>query len=250
MKLVAIALALAACRATESAPKVADPAQESVHQLRTYQIPPGQQKTVERLLRGNSYPVTVMGDKAVLQTQFVRLNPQFTGDGYFILSAPATIQEGVKQLLEELKTRPPTTGPTSIETTYWLVLGYPNGKTEIPDALAAVAPALKGIGDLGAMRFEPYETVQVSALDGDEARAVANRAEVKQTASADKDSIDVRLEIKVKGADAPGIIDTAVRVKVGQYAVLGEAGFKPDNANKLDDKQPTLFYIVRTRPAA
>lgn len=242
---------LTACRSPDShtpSPPTTETDQTQV--MRTYQVPPGHQKDVERLLRGNHYPVTVIGgDKAVLQTQFVRLEPQFTGDGYFVLSAPVGIQEGVKQLLEELKSHPAMTGPTSIETTYWMVLGFPSAKTEIPDSLAAITPALKGISDLGTMRFEPYETVQLSSLDGDEARATASRAEVRQTASADKDGFDIRLEIKVYGADTNGIIDTSVRVKSGQFAVLGEAGFKLQNAG-LTDPRPTLFYVVRTRPAA
>jgi hypothetical protein len=250
-KVLALAVALAAaCRSTEPpATKIATAVDASQTVMRTYRVPPGQEKAVERLLRGNSYPVAAASDKGVADTHFVRLNPQFTGDGYFILTAPTGIQDGVVQLLDELKTRPAASGPTSIETTYWLVLGYPSDKPEIPTQLAAIEPALKGIADLGAMRFEPYETVQMMSLDGDEARATGKRAEIRQTASADQNAIDVRLEIKVTGADdAPrDTIETAVRVKPGQFSVLGEAGFRPKGSGP-NDVTPTLFYVVRTRP--
>src|SRR5450432_1700907 len=209
-RILLLVAALAACHPTDTA-KVTDAHDTTTHVLRTYQIPPGHEKMVERLLRGNSYPITVTaGDKAVVQTQFRKLDPQFTGDGYFILSAPIGIHEGVKQLLEELKSRPTTAaGPSSIESSYWMVLGYPSTKTEISGQLEVIAPALKGLSDLGPMRFEPYETVQVTSLDGEESRATASRAEVRQTASADKDTIDVRLEIKVFGAESNSIIETS-----------------------------------------
>jgi hypothetical protein len=246
---LAVALA-AACRSTEPPTKMATATDASQTVMRTYRVPPGQDKAVERLLRGNSYPVSAASDKGVADTHFVRLNPQFTGDGYFILTAPTGIQEGVVQLLDELKTRPAASGPTSIENTYWLVLGYPSAKPEIPEQLSTIAPALKGIADLGPMRFEPYETIQVTSLDGDEARATARLAEVRQTASADKDAIDIRLEIKVRGDEDSSTkdeIETNVRVKPGQFSVLGEAGFKPKGLGP-NDVTPTLFYVVRTRP--
>jgi hypothetical protein len=242
----------AACRSAEAPKPTTPPPDPQTTVLRTYVIPSGQQKVVERLLRGNSYPISVVSDKGA-QTQFVHLNPQFTGDGYFILSAPIGIHEGVAQLLEELKSRPPTTGPTSIETTYWLVVGYPSAKTEIPSSLDAIAPALKGISDLGTIKFEPYETLQVTALDGEEAKAIANRAQVRQTVSADKDSFDLRVQLEMRNTTSVpvGTIETSVRVKSGQFAVLGEAGFKPPGAQgaPLEDPRATLFYVLRTRPS-
>ena len=67
----------------------------------------------------------------------------FTGNGYFVLSAPESIHEGVRQLLDELAKHPAAPPQASIDTTYWLVLGWPAKDAVIPDRLAEIAPALK-----------------------------------------------------------------------------------------------------------
>ena len=45
-----------------------------------------------------------------------------------------------------------------------------------------------------------------------------------------------------------GKIDTTVTVKPNQFAVFGQSGFVPRGA-PANDPKPTLFYIVRARPA-
>jgi len=164
-----------------------------------------------------------------------------------VLAAPENIQEGVRQLIDELAKSPPPPAPASLDATYWLVLGYPAKDTAISDRLSDLGPALKALTNLGPMRFELLERLEVVGVDGDEVRTVGQTAELRQTASHDNDSIGLRIDINANG-NPPGKIETTVTVKPNQFAVFGQSGFVPRGAPENDPK-PTLFYIVRARPA-
>jgi hypothetical protein len=246
---------LAACRSAESTTRPCGDCQAGsggatypIIVMRTYKVPLGQEKLVQRLLHHTtSYPIQVVSS-AGTQTQMIQPEIHFTGNGYFVLSAPENIQDGVKQLLDELAKNPPPPPPASIDTTYWLVLGWPAKDTTVPDRLNEIAPALKGLANLGPMRFDLLERVELVALDGDEARTVGLNAEVKQTAARDGNAVQLNVEIIASG-DTTGRVTTTVTVKTGQFAVLGQSGFVPKNTLQLDQK-PTLFYVVRAQPAS
>lgn len=246
---------LLACRPAQEAPRACVECQSGSATaaypaivLRTYQVPAGQDKLVERLLDGTtSYPVSVVSAQGV-QTQFVHPTPHFTGNGYFVLGAPETIQQGVRQLLDELARHPGAPAQSSVDTTYWLVLGWPAKDTAISERLADVAPALKTMSNFGAMRFELLERIELVALDGEQAHAGGQTAHVKQTASRDRNAMELRVEVSASG-DTPATLETTVTVKPGQFAVFGQSGFVPRGAMQTDPK-PTLFYVVRAQPAS
>jgi len=245
--------ALAACRTAESTSRPCgdcqsgNPPNVPLIVMRTYKVPQGQEKLVGRLLHNTtSYPIAVMSEKGI-NNQLITPQPHFTGNGYFVLSAPENIQDGVRQLLDELAKNPQPPAPASIDATYWLVLGWPAKETTASDRLGEIAPALKGLANLGPMRFDLLERLEVLALDGDEARTIGNTAEVKQTAARDGNALELRLEVTAHG-DSPGKVDTTVTVKTGQFAVFGQSGFVPKGAAQSEPK-PTLFYVVRAQPA-
>jgi hypothetical protein len=246
---------LLACRSPQEAPRPCGdcpsgptpPAGYPTIVLKTYKVPPGQEKLVQRLLDGTtSYPVSVVSAQGN-QTQFVNPRPHFTGNGYFVLSAPETIHEGVRQLLDELGKHPAAPPQASIDTTYWLVLGWPAKDAVIPDRLAEIAPALKTLSSLGPMRFDLLERLALVALNDQEARASGQTAKIKQTASHDSGAFELRVEVETTG-ETLGRIDTTVTVKPGQFAVFGQSGFVLRGA-MLTDPRPTLFYVVRAQPA-
>jgi hypothetical protein len=261
MKIVTLALLapLLGCRPSDPPPRGCDNCQAGSQAgyvpnivMKTYKVPTGQEKLVERLLHDTtSYPISVVSAQGA-QTQLINPKPHFTGNGYFVLSAPENIQEGVRQLMDELAKNPPAPAPASIDATYWLVVGYPSKDTTVSDRLAELAPVVKSLGNLGAMRYELLERLEVVGIDGDEVRTQGQSAELKQTASRDNDSISLRIEINAAG-DPPGKIDTTVTVKPGQFAVFGQSGFVPRGQGSATppatDAKPTLFYVVRARPA-
>jgi hypothetical protein len=248
-------VALLACRSAPEAPRSCGDCQSGsappgypTIALRTYKVPPGQDKLVERLLDGTtSYPVSVVSAQGT-QTQFVHPQPHFTGNGYFVLSAPEAIHDGVKQLLDELGKHAAPPAQPSIDATYWLVLGWPSKDPAIPERLGEIAPALKTLGNLGAMRFDLLERLELVALDGQEARATGQSAQIKQTASRDGELFQMRVEVHAQG-DTPGNVETTLTVKPGQFAVFGQSGFVPRGA-MLTDPKPTLFYVIRAKPSA
>jgi len=189
----------------------------------------------------------VMSEKGI-NTQLINPQPHFTGNGYFVLSAPENIQDGVRQLLDELAKNPAPPVPASIDATYWLVLGWPAKETSVPDRLNEITPALKGLASLGPMRFDLLERLELVALDGDEAHTVGHSAEIHQTAARDGNSFELRINLRADG-DPPGKVDTTVSVKTGQFAVFGQSGFVPRGAAQAEPK-PTLFYVVRAQPAS
>jgi hypothetical protein len=246
---------LFACRSPQDAPRPCGDCQSGsaapgypVLVLKTYKVPDGLEKLVERLLDGTtSYPVSTVSAQGQ-QTQFVNPRPHFTGNGYFVLSAPETIHEGVRQLLDELAKHPAPPAQPSIDATYWLVLGWPGKDAPLPDRLGEIAPALKTLGNLGAMRFELLERAELVALDGQQAIARGQNVQVEQTASRDGAVFQLRVKIGADG-DAPARIETTVTVKPGQFAVFGQSGFVPRGAVLVEPK-PTLFYVIRTQTAS
>ncbi|HEY6177580.1 MAG TPA: hypothetical protein VIX73_24150 [Kofleriaceae bacterium] len=246
---------LFACRSPQDAPRACGECQIGsasanypVILLRTYQVPAGQEKLVERLLDGTtSYPVSTVSAQGN-QTQFVNPRPHFTGNGYFVLSAPETIHDGVRQLLDELAKHGAPPAQPSIDATYWLVLGWPSKDAVISERLGDVAPALKTLGNLGPMRFELLERLELVALDGQEARTTGQVVHIKQTASRDGNMFQLRVEVNTDG-EITGKIETAVSVKPGQFAVFGQSGFVPKGA-MLTEPKPTLFYVIRAQTAS
>jgi hypothetical protein len=245
---------LFACRSPQDAPRVCGDCQSGsattgypAITLKTYKVPDAQEKLVERLLDGTtSYPVSVVSAQGT-QTQFVNPRPHFTGNGYFVLSAPETIHEGVRQLLDELGKHPAPPPQPSIDATYWLVLGWPGKEAPVPDRLGEIAPALKTLSNLGPMRFELLERLELVALDGQEAKAHGQNVQLEHTASRDGAGFQLRVKVNADG-EAPGRIETTVTVKPGQFTVFGQSGFVPRGATLIEPK-PTLFYVIRAQTA-
>lgn len=253
--LVLVMMVLAACSGERkaSAPPAAQQtaAPWEPHQLRTYAVPAGHEQDLKRLLESSSYPVSVVSQQGT-QTQFVRLNPQFTGSGYFVLSAPAGIHDGVKGLIDVLGKAPAPRAASTIEVGYWLVLGWPAAQTEVSPQLAEAADALKQLGNLGPMRFEPLEKLTLAALDGEEGETTGRLATIKQVAASGNDAVKLNVEIMVRGFEGPASVQTALELKPGQFAVLARAGYTPGREARGTDLtapagEPTLFYLVRAR---
>lgn len=220
---------------------------DAEHVMRTYQVPPGHQKSVARLLEATSYPVSATSANGT-QTMFVRLHPQFTSDGYFVLSAPKGLHAGVEELLSVVAKAKPIAGPPAVRVSYWLVLGYPADDLEIDPKLVGITKALEPLTELGVKRFELLEGLSLMALDGEEGVVRGRLTTVKHTASTDAGSIELRLSIHaIGGGKNNSFVETAVNLKPGQFAVLGQAGYTAEASglNKVGEAEPTLFYLAK-----
>lgn len=250
--LAGLLLALAAgCKKAPKSAAVAVPdGQPLAHVLKTYEIPPGHAKSLERLLRGNSYPIQIV-TKDGAQTQFVRLNPQFTRSGFFVLSAPETIHAGVAEILAKVAASKPTEGPPSLEVTYWLVLAWPTdkGEAEVPADLAVIGKQLAETTELGPRRFELLERLDITALDGEEGKTHGQYGIVRHTASSVGDAVELRLDITIMGGRKEAGLETAVSIRPNQLAVLGQVGYIPARPAAEGSDMPTLLFVARARPS-
>jgi hypothetical protein len=241
---------VAGCKKVEkpAAGDVVADGQPLAHVMRTYEIPSGHAKSLERLLRGNSYPIQVVTADGA-QTQFVKLNPQFTRSGFFVLSAPESIHTGVAEILAKVAATEPAGGPPSLSVTYWLVLAWPAARAEapIPPDLQVIGKALETTAELGPRRFELLERLHITALDGEEGKTTGQHGKVRHTASSVGDGVELRLSINIMGGRKEAGLETAVSVHPDQLAVLGQVGYIP--ALYEGDSMPTLLFVARARPA-
>jgi len=239
ISVLALFLAAVACNASDSVPiddGDASLAKLHRHVLRTYPVPKGHQKTLRRLLESSTYPITVVS-KEGQQTQFVWLNPQFTGKGYFVLSAPVGIHDGVKELLSVLENVPPQPSST-INVTYWAVKGQPASSLELDDSVTELEKPLRALGV--NMRFSLVEKVSLETMDGKRAIANGRTIDAEHVAMYQDNRID--LAITHLRDHYGGYINTQLSLKPGQFAVVGQAGAMKDIAERED---ATMIYIVR-----
>jgi len=238
----------AACRPGAGTPPVASssPAMPAF-KLRTYEVPPGHEGEVERLLSATQYPVATMGEKGPM-TQFVRLNVQFTGGNRLVVSAPEGIHEGVRQMLDVLGKQPPPV-PRVVQVTYWMVVGHPLAEGEQaapPPQLAEAGKVLEGLAAIGPMRFELLERVEVRSLSGEQAEVAGRYARIKQTPSVDGGKISLRLEAQVQRDRGMTGLETMLSLDDKQFGVLGSVGYSmPDKKDEVSPPGTTLFYVAR-----
>jgi hypothetical protein len=178
------------------------------------------------------------------------------GDGTLVVTAPASLQKGVGELMERLaRAGPATPAPTlTVTIDYWLVLGQPAAGPEgaaagQPDAkgLSEVAPALEEIRKAqGPMRFRLLEKQRLTSLvPGDPSRMRGRYAEVDQdvrTLGSGQVLADVRIGVE------SARIATRVKLEPGKLIILGESGFRGgsipgvDPTGKAEDLM--IYYVL------
>lgn len=244
------ALALPGCKKTQPAGAAAVPdGQPLPHVLKTYEIPPGHARSLERLLRGTSYPIQVVTEGGA-QTQFVRLNPQFTGGEFFVLSAPESIHAGVKEVLAKVAASKSVEASRSLEVTYWLVLAWPatGAEAPMPPELQSIGETLGSTAELGPRRFELLERLEITTLDGEEGKTNGQYGVVRHTASMVGDGVELRLSINIMGGRKDAGLETAVNLRPDQLAVLGQVGYIPQRYE--GDGMPALLFVARAQPSS
>jgi hypothetical protein len=207
--------------------------------LRTYQIPAGHQKDVERMLDVAYYPLSS-------STTMIKARPAFVG-GLMVLSAPEAIQEGVAELIRRLDGAPATPSVKTIEVTYWLVIAHPADKELIDQQLAALQAPLKELARVGTFHYELLERLQLSALDGQSGKLKSRLAKIQQTAGLEGDHVSLDFEMNTMlDIDHEASMHTALRLKPEQFGVLGEVGWDP-SGKPLTASRDIMFVIARAR---
>jgi hypothetical protein len=208
-----------------------------------YDVPAGREAEVRRLLRGMSYPVSVITHDGA-QTQFVPLQATFTSDQHLIINAPPQYHPAIDEILKKLATSPVT--PQSFEVTYWIVRADAAKATTIAPDLAEIAGVLEQLPGLGTRAFAMLDHLSARTSDGDEAKLGGQVATIQQRLTSMPGIVDLELDMTVRapGATAPAQIETQLRIKPDAPVVLGDSAATQTN---LDAPAALLLYIVRVR---
>lgn len=219
-------------------------------ELRTYEVAPEHQDDLQRVLR------------QVLGSGETRLGRVTAGPGgTFIVVAPESIQNGIRNMLSNGFT--PSPAPTQVKLTYWLLVGRPvDSGTEPatysvsgPRRLAHLEPVMTQlVAAQGSTEFTLLEEVRVLSMVQDQGRASGKLATVEQTVTQAGEQMVAYVAIGM-GRHS---FESQVSLRTGQYLVVGQAGldvrgFGPDS-EPFPDSQPgddlTLYYVMVAEHAA
>jgi hypothetical protein len=209
-----------------------------------YDVPAGREAEIRRLLKGMSYPVSVITANGA-QTQFVPLQATFTSDRHLVINAPVQYHPAVAEIIGKLGSG--SASPQSFEVTYWIVRAEAAAKTAVAPDLAEIAPVLEGLPGLGTRRFAMLDHLSTRTTDGDDGGLDGQVANIRQKLTSMPDAVELELSLTVRapGAPAASALETQLRIKPDQPVVLGDSAAVQTN---LDAPAALLLYIVRVRP--
>ena len=226
---------VASCTTEEAAPAPAGAALE----LAAYDVPPGYGREVAPILR------RMFGDMG--PNAPARVEP--TPDGRMIVIAPASLQVGVRKLVDSLASRPPAPPPVGVRLEYWFVVGVPGPAVDVPAPLTEIKDALAEVARTqGPMSFRLVERLELGTLVDESGHVNGRLASVNQEVAVAEGTLVADLGLELRGSS----IRTRVQLKAGQTLVLGEAGVDPAELERnglpplpTPSEGAVLLYVVR-----
>lgn len=167
-----------------------------------------------------------------------------------VVVAPESIQEGVVNLLSSMDLDEPVSTDTTIEISYWLVLGHRAETESNPDVLPEIASALREINDSqGPMTFSLLERLSLLSTEFEHASAVGRHLSVRQEYRQVGEAPVIRFGIDTGNNE----INTVARLQPDQVLVLGQVGYQPSTMRPSaqteqstpEDDDAMLFFIIR-----
>jgi hypothetical protein len=173
--------------------------------------------------------------------------------GQLLVSAPASFQPGIAEVVSRLKSAPAPRAPT-VTLDYWVVVGTPSTSATpgagVSREIGDVVDALQK--NQGPMKMAMLERVRLSSQSGSDAMATSPLFDVHETAALHSDK--VLANVKLQGIRGFGLLETRVEIPLGQTVVLGQAGIDmkhapesldADLAKATENGTAAAFYIVR-----
>jgi hypothetical protein len=169
-------------------------------------------------------------------------------DGNLLVLGSVVVQAGVAELVDDVVKHPVPPSRT-VELKYWLVVGRPQAKAEIPaDIDPEIRPALQEIAKRSRPQgFSSIERVSIASNTGQEGRAIAPNVEVRQTAWDNVDHVDANIEIKLMDKDHRNQLQTRVDLAQDQTLVLGATGYEQPSEKSGG---ATLYCLVQASTRA
>lgn len=157
------------------------------------------------------------------------------GDNLVVVSAPASVQQGVGTLIKEFE-RSPAAAPVRVRLHYWLIGAQASGEVQLPEQLSAVADALKELtGAAGPMAFRRIDYLQqvlASSRGTGSVRGEVMSAE-SRVAVADN-SIGLELSLREEQSH----VEAYVELASGETVLLAQMGTE-------GGEDETLLFVVR-----
>jgi hypothetical protein len=210
---------------------------------KVYDVPPGRETEIRRLLANMSYPVSVVTANGA-QTQFVHPQVSFTSDRHLVMTAPVQYHPAIEAVIKQLSAAP--AAPSSYEVTYWIVRAEAAGKTTIASELNEIATVFDGLSALGTRSYTMIEHLSARTTDGNRAVLGGQIATVTQELTSMPTAVDLDIELQIRppGAGAPGMLETTLQLKPDVPVVLGDSAATVTNLNA---PAALLLYVVRVR---
>lgn len=157
-------------------------------------------------------------------------------DGRLVVTAPASLQAGIADLIAEMKAGPRKAKepPAALAIRYWVLLARPTAGQPSVAANLQDDPTVKTAIDeivaaQGPMEFALLEGLRLGVVEGQEALIRGRRVSVDQkvTRTTEGGSL-AEIEIGISGAQGrPNSLRTWARLDPGKIVVLGQAAFNP-----------------------
>jgi len=169
--------------------------------------------------------------------------------GVLLVAAPASVQKGVQEMLDDLaKNRPGP--PPVVSLTYWAVVGRPAKEPSWPSSLNEIAPALKAVSaSETALSFSLLQRLTLPSLSGERATLSGGRLTIKQVATARQDGVLAQIDlnlVSVSAGRSSSSLTTKVQIGLDKLLVLGQAGLLGEGESQ-GGVEASVFYIVRAR---
>lgn len=210
---------------------------------KVYDVPPGRETEIRRLLEAMSYPVSVVTAQGA-QTQFVHPQVSFTSDRHLVMTAPVQFHPAIEAIMKQLAAAP--AAPSSYEVTYWIVRAEAAAKTTIAPELGEIATVFEGLPGLGTRSYTMLDHLSARTTDGNKAVLGGQVATVTQELTSMPTSVDLAIEMQIRapGGTSTGMLETTLQLKPDVPVVLGDSAATVTNLNA---PAALLLYVVRVR---
>lgn len=164
-----------------------------------------------------------------------------------LVLAPASVQEGLAEVIAAQLEGSAEVPPAQIAMSYWFVAARPvQGEPQYGSRLEEVRPVLEDLAEVdGAQEFSLYERIDLRQASGLRTRTESPKATIHQNASLSGRSVVVTLTAELsRGGNR---VVTGLNLENGQFLVLGQASLDTQQPGLSSLEGSTLYIIVRAQ---